>query len=240
MSGWWKSARVRRLRSRLSDVQRLLYPLVNAFIRAWVAVLHRRGRFEEHGPLFDYIREGRPCIITAWHQDVFLTMFSLFRHTERGWPLLFMVGHNRVGTLGAYMLQRFGIDCVAGSRRERGTAAVEELARRAVAENKSVIIMADGSRGPSHEARWGSLHLAAISGLPLLAVRSWGDKITVLDSTWMKLALPHLSGRVVTVSAEPIVVPGHARDSKALAPSRQQLQQRLDLLAEEAEKLVGV
>jgi hypothetical protein len=44
----------------------------------------------------------------------------------------------------------------------------------------------------------------------------------------------------VTVSAEPIVVPGHARDSKALAPSRQQLQQRLDLLAEEAEKLVGV
>ena len=61
----------------------------------------------------------------------------------------------------------------------------------------------------------------------------------MLNSTWMKLALPHLSGRVVTVSAEPIVVPGHARDSEALAPSRQQLQQRLDLLAEEAEKLVG-
>ncbi|NQY90304.1 MAG: hypothetical protein HRT46_01450 [Deltaproteobacteria bacterium] len=114
MSGWWKSARVRRLRSRLSDVQRLLYPLVNAFIRAWVAVLHRRGRFEEHGPLFDYIREGRPCIVTAWHQDVFLTMFSLFRHTERGWPLLFMVGHNRVGTLGFVTPGRYKWPSTAG------------------------------------------------------------------------------------------------------------------------------
>ena len=56
--------RVRRLRSRLSDVQRLLYPLVNALIRGWVAVLHRRARFEEHGPLFDYIREGTLGFVT--------------------------------------------------------------------------------------------------------------------------------------------------------------------------------
>lgn len=232
---WWKSPRVRALRHRVSDLQKLLFPALGLLVRLWKSAMDRGVEYRGYGPLFDYLRRGRPCIIVMWHQDVFVLMFEMFRHTPT-YPSMFMVSHGRVGTIGRYLLAIWGIDCVAGSGPRRGGEAVVELARRAKKEQRSVFIMADGSRGPAREVRWGALRLAALSGLPIIAARAWGDRLVTLRRSWMKLVLPKPWGRAVVVSAPPLSVPEGMEQADELEAFRIQLQQRLDGLVDEAER----
>jgi lysophospholipid acyltransferase (LPLAT)-like uncharacterized protein len=188
--------------------------------------MRRYVRCERHGPLFDFIREGRPCIIALWHQDVFPLMFELFRYT-REYPSYFMVSHGRIGTLGTYLLNLWHIDCVAGSGPRRGIDAVRELTRRMQNQRRSVFLMADGSRGPAQEARWGAIYLARDTGLPIVPVRAWGNNLVILRSTWMRLALPRPWGRAVVLSADPLVVPADAGREESLDRYRLELEGEL-------------
>jgi lysophospholipid acyltransferase (LPLAT)-like uncharacterized protein len=164
----WKSERARRLRLRAAEL--LLFPLLGALARLWFRALHVRVVYERRGPLFDFLARGEPCIVALWHQDVFPLMFELFRWTPTR-PTLFLVHHGFGGLLGAHLLGLWGVECVAGSGSERGVAAVEELARRVRERPRWVFLMADGASGPPRRARWGAVHLARDTGLPIVAAR---------------------------------------------------------------------
>lgn len=231
---WWKSPRVRRLRHRLSDQQWLLFPLLGGIVRVWAWLMHRYVVYERQGPLFDFIRENRPCIVALWHQDVFPLMFELFRYTST-YPSYFMVSHGRVGNIGTYFLNLWDVECVAGSGSRRGVEAVRELTRRVQAEPRSVLLMADASRGPARQARWGAIYLARDTGLPIVAARAWGDNLVILKRTWMRLALPKPWGRSVVLSAEPLGVPPDTEEGEALDVYRLELERRLEDLVARAD-----
>jgi lysophospholipid acyltransferase (LPLAT)-like uncharacterized protein len=225
---------VRRLRHAVSDQQWVLYPFLTRLARIWAWLLHRNVRYELRGPLFEFIRQGRPCIVALWHQDVFPLMLKLFEYTP-SYPSYFMVSHGRIGAIGTLLLNRWDIECVAGSRSRRGVDAVRELTRRVREERRSVFLMADGSRGPARQARWGAIHLARDTGLPIIAVRAWGDNLVMLRRTWMQLVLPKPWGRAVLLSADPLVVPADAAEGEALDRLRLALEERLERLVADAD-----
>jgi lysophospholipid acyltransferase (LPLAT)-like uncharacterized protein len=184
----WKSRRARSARLRVAEL--VLFPLLGALARLWFRALHARVAFERRGPLFELLERGEPCIVALWHQDVFPLMFELFLWTPAR-PTLFLVHHGFAGALGAHLLGLWGIECVAGSGARRGVPAVEELARRVRERPQSVFLMADGASGPPREARWGAVHLARDTGLPIVPARGWTDHQVTLRRTWMRLVRKH-------------------------------------------------
>ena len=143
-----------------------------------------------------------------------------------------MVSKGRIGTVGTYFLNMFGIECVSTAVGKKD--AVYELATRAKETGKSVFLMADGSKGPNREAKWGAIYLARETGLPLIAAHAWGNSLSLLKKTWMKLALPKPWGHSIILSAEPLYVPKNA-DKEALESYRKELEKRLNRVADALE-----
>lgn len=228
---WWKSPRIRSIRRSISDLQILFFPFLGIIIRIWVWLVRLGVTYEMRGPLSQFIRQKRPCIIPLWHQSVFPLMFALFRYTPE-YPTLFMVSKGRIGTIGTYFLKIYGIECIstAGGKKD----AVYELADRAKKTGKSVFLMTDGSKGPAREAKWGAVYLARETGLPLIAAHAWGDNMIILRNTWMRLALPKPWGNSMILTGEPLYIPKTA-DKELLESFRKELQTRLNTLAETLE-----
>jgi lysophospholipid acyltransferase (LPLAT)-like uncharacterized protein len=197
-------------------------------LRLWVWSVQRTVRVDRRGPAFEYIRDGKPFILTFWHEDVLIFMFEMVR-SFRTSPVVFMASPGRTGDLGTYLLNLYGADAVAGSGSLKGREAIERLTRRVRERPQSVYILADGSRGPNQELRWGSLHLARDTGLPIIAGRGWASHRVTLPWTWMRLALPLPWGRGVALTAEPLFVPADAT-KEDLRGCHAELQRRLDEL----------
>ena len=225
---WWKSPRIRSIRRRISNLQVFLFPFLGIILRIWVWLFHRNVTYEIRGPIVHFIRQHRPCIIALWHQSVFPLMFELFHHTPT-YPTLFLVSKGRIGTIGTYFLNIYGIECVSTAIGKKD--AVYELAEGAIKTGKSVFLMADGSKGPNREAKWGAIYLARETRLPLIAAHAWGDHLIILKKTWMKLALPKPWGRSTVLTAEPIYVP-KTSDKEVLESYRRELETRLNNTAD--------
>lgn len=230
---WWKSPRVRAVRQPISDLQVLLYPVAGIVVRVWVWLVHRFVPYDRRGPLYTFLRDGRPCIVALWHQDVFPLMFELFRYTPT-YPCMFMVSRGRIGQVGTYFLNMWGMECIAGSSSGRGIQAVEELTKRQRERGGSIFLMADGSRGPAREARWGAVYLARDTGLPIVPVRGWGNNLIMFTSTWMQLVICKPWGRGLLLSGEPVYVAADA-DKAELDRCRGLLETRLNEMADAAD-----
>jgi lysophospholipid acyltransferase (LPLAT)-like uncharacterized protein len=227
---------LRRLRRRLSGLFVLLYPVLGALIRLWVWSVHRMVRVDRRGPAFEYIRSGKPFILTFWHEDVLVFMFEMVR-SFRSSPVLFMVSPGRTGDLGTYLLHLFGAKTVAGSGSLKGREAIDRIAEIVREQPQSVYILADGSRGPNQELRWGALHLARDTGLPIIGGRGWASHRVTLSWTWMRLALPLPWGRGVALTAEPLYIPADAT-KEDLKTYRAELERRLGVLTSASRECV--
>ncbi len=224
---------IRKIRRRLSNLQVFLFPLLWPVTKIWHLLNRVFIRYDCRGPLFDYIAGDKRCIIALWHQDVLPLMFRLIDYTPR-YASCFMVSPGRVGTIGGYLLGIYDIKHVSGTRHS-GMAAIEELTRGCKEEGYSVLIMADGSRGPDRQARWGCLRLARNTGLPIIPVRAWSEHLAFLENTWMRLALPKPRGRTVILSGEPIYIGPEVEDGEMMEQKRQELEQSLNRLVKDAE-----
>ena len=98
---------------------------------------------------------------------------------------------------------------------------------------RAVFIMADGSRGPARQARWGAVHLALDTSLPIVAARAWASHLWIPKGTWMQMALSLPWGHGVVVSGAPIEVAAGA-DREELEKARRALERSLDELVAEA------
>jgi lysophospholipid acyltransferase (LPLAT)-like uncharacterized protein len=225
---WWKSPRIKSIRRKLFDLQVLFFPVLGGIMRLWVWFVQKGVTYEIRGPISQFISQKRPCIIALWHQSVFPLMFELWRYTPE-YPTLFMVSKGRIGTVGAYFLSMYGIECVSTAIGKKD--AVYELADCANKTGKSVFIMSDGSKGPSREAKWGAIYLARETGLPIIAAHAWGNCLITLKKTWMKLVLPKPWGRSIILSADPMVVP-KTDDKQILESNRKELENRLNSTAD--------
>jgi lysophospholipid acyltransferase (LPLAT)-like uncharacterized protein len=225
--------RSRRRTTRLRRaINRTVAPLVVALIKlAWASY-----RFQVHDeePVRRLLGEGRPLILTFWHDSIFAMGWYLQRLGGLGARVTYLVSPSRDGDLAVQVLSVMGAGAVRGSATRSGVKAMHGLYRAIVREHGSPVVLPDGPHGPRHHCKPGSLLLAQMSGAQVLpmacaASRSWRLR------TWDRLLVPLPFARVAVTLGEPYSVPKGIA-SEELERQRLELEARLQELAAEARR----
>ncbi len=184
-----------------------------------------RGRESEHS----LIKKGINPIYALWHGRLLYLPF-LYRRQKR---LYSLVSPSTDGEIIARTLSMFGVKTVRGSSYKSGSKAFRELIR-IVRDKGLVFITVDGSRGPVFKVQKGILHLAKISGKPVLPITYGAEKAFVFKS-WDRFIIPHPFTRVVVIYGDPLYV---SRDSteEEIEAKRAELEKRLIVMTEKADK----
>ncbi|MFQ5443624.1 MAG: lysophospholipid acyltransferase family protein, partial [Nitrospinales bacterium] len=94
--------------------------------------------------------------------------------------------------------------------------------------NKTIVIIADGSRGPRQKAQAGSIQIAGITGVPIVPLGCNAENKIEFNS-WDRFNLPLPFTRCVLDFGPPIEVPRKA-DEKNLLEKQVELENELNRL----------
>jgi lysophospholipid acyltransferase (LPLAT)-like uncharacterized protein len=214
--------------------------LIGAYLR--FALRTTRWTVDGEAHLLPFV-PGGPVVVAFWHECLPLmpALWLRVRRVNRNRTAVMLVSRHADGTLIGDALSRFGLGAVQGSTgrpatdggnpTDKGGAAAMLTLLRLLRRGDAVAITPDGPRGPAREAALGVLHLAAVSGAPVLPVAARVRFRRTLNS-WDRMILPLPFGRGVVVCLAPIAVARHAAEA-ALVP----LTQALTAAADRAEAL---
>lgn len=166
-------------------------------------------------------------ILSFWHMHILVMLYSKFKR-----PITVMSSRSRDGELivGAY--QWYGVQAVRGSSNKGASEALRALIRNAK-NGSSIVFTPDGPKGPARIAKDGVIYAAQATGLPIIPL-AFAAKRKKLIASWDRMVVPKPFTRAVYVYGEPIVVPRRAD----IEPYRLQLEESMNALVEEAERLV--
>ncbi|MCP5367021.1 MAG: lysophospholipid acyltransferase family protein [Hyphomicrobiales bacterium] len=174
---------------------------------------------------------GQGFVVCFWHGRI-LMMARCWSPLPPGYML---ASRHRDGQTITRVLGHFGMRVIAGSTGRGGAMAMRAMLK-ALAGNHFIAITPDGPRGPRMRVKEGAVALAQRAGVPIVPV-SWGTSRRRLMATWdaFDLALPFARGAYVW--GDPITVePG----AEALEPARRRVEQALNDLTAQADRLCGV
>ena len=177
---------------------------------------------------------GTPAIFAFWHEFLplmpALSMIASHSPAYRKTPIHTLVSQHRDGRVIGAIVRRFGIAPVLGSTTRGGSAALRNLL--AVLKQGDLIgITPDGPRGPRRKAANGVVHLAALSGVPILPCAA-RTSLRVSLNTWDKMPIPLPFGRGVMVCGPAISVGRHGWEESVPV-----IEDALNRAAERAEAL---
>jgi lysophospholipid acyltransferase (LPLAT)-like uncharacterized protein len=188
---------------------------------------------------------GVPVVAAFWHECLPLmpALWLRVRRINSHRAAVMLVSRHADGALIGDALAGFGLGVVQGSTgrpsaddgklEDKGGAAAILALLRVLRRGDAVVITPDGPRGPAREAALGVVHLAAVSGAPVLPMAARVRFRRMLNS-WDRMILPLPFGRGVVVCLAPMAVARHGGGA-ALAP----LTQALNDAADRAEALCG-
>jgi hypothetical protein len=171
--------------------------------------------------------EERPMIFCSWHNRIMLALI-LYRHyvrlRDRPHRMASLASASRDGGVVARILEHFGVKAVRGSSSRRGPQALLELmgwCRRGY----DIAIAPDGPRGPRYVVKSGVIHLAHLTGLPIIPVSyHLGWKVSL--RSWDRFQVPLPFSRATVKVGEPVRVPRDASEME-LEAFRVELETRL-------------
>jgi lysophospholipid acyltransferase (LPLAT)-like uncharacterized protein len=215
--------------------------LIGAYLR--FALRTTRWTVDGEANLLPFV-QGVPVLVAFWHECLPLMpgMWLRVRRMNSHRAAVMLVSRHADGALIGDALWGFGVGAVQGStgrpdsdgkHEDKGGAAAMLGLLRVLRRGDAVVITPDGPRGPAREAAAGVVHLAAVSGAPVLPVAARVRFRRRLNS-WDRMILPLPFGRGVFVCLAPIRVARHGAEA-ALAP----LTQALNDAADRAEALCG-
>jgi lysophospholipid acyltransferase (LPLAT)-like uncharacterized protein len=174
-----------------------------------------------------------PVIVAFWHNRLLMMPYCW----PSAAPFHMLISSHRDGQLIARTVAPFGISTVPGSSRRGGAEAVMGMLRK-LKHGESVGITPDGPRGPRMRASDGAIALARMSGAVILPAAAAVSNRVVLD-TWDKLVVALPFGQGATVWGTPIRIPRDA-SPQDFPVYRQQLEDELNRVTDEADRIVGV
>src|SRR3984885_13865556 len=114
-------------------------------------------------------------IFCVWHNRLAATLASYDDFVRSRWPakgMAAMISASRDGGLLANVVERFGIQPIRGSTSRRGPQALLE-ATTWMERDYSIVITPDGPRGPVYRIQEGIIHLAQVTGRPIIPVSNF-------------------------------------------------------------------
>jgi lysophospholipid acyltransferase (LPLAT)-like uncharacterized protein len=176
--------------------------------------------------------KDEPFIGCFWHGRL-LMMPTAWRKGARAAVL---ASRHRDGQLIAETVRHLGFTAIRGSSGKGGVTALRAMVK-ALGDGVSVGITPDGPQGPRMRASDGIITVAQLSGRPILPA-SYGAARRIILGTWDRFVIPLPFTRGVFVWGTPITVPRDA-DPETLEGARQAVEEQLNALTAEADRLVG-
>jgi len=172
--------------------------------------------------------QGIPPIYALWHGRLFYWSY-FYRGQGR---IHCLVSPSSDGEIIASLLRLFGLNVIRGSSFKGGTKAFRGLIRTVKGGNSAAII-ADGSRGPALKVQEGVIHLAMLTGAPILPI-SYGAERAVFLKSWDRFMIPWPFSRVVVIYGDPVYVRRDLTEDQ-LEEKRLELEQRLNEITKRAD-----
>ncbi len=186
------------MRIRKGWLIKLIGLLGHFLIRLWIGTL--RHRMRSHAPSYDpHRRRNRhKFIITFWHENLLLPAYYM------GPDYQVLISQHGDGQMIAEVCRMARARTIRGSTTRGGVEATRHLLR--AAGKQHLVVVPDGPRGPRRRLKPGIIHLAARTGLPILAIGVAFQSPWRLP-TWDRFALPRPFSDVGIIIAEPIAIP---------------------------------
>lgn len=213
--------------------------LITAYIRLIVWTSSRRIIGKEH--LDEAAAAGKGVILAFWHGRMLLAATVRDVVDSR---MYMLVSVHRDGEIITNAVRPFGIEFIRGSaanpkkpeRNKSGASATAQMIA-ALQAGDAVGFTPDGPRGPAEEVKIGLVKLAQISGAPILPVAFSSSRGRRLK-TWDRFLLSLPFSRCRHVAAPAIWVAPDS-DDQALETARKQVEEALNGVAREADRLAG-
>lgn len=220
---------VKRL-TRSDSVRAALCWLGSVFIR----LVRNTGSWRVEGadiPAAFWDRD-EPFILAFWHGRIMMMPYCW----RRDKTINMLISQHRDGQFIAKTVSHFGIDTVVGSSSKGGSAALRAMLR-ALKQGQSVGITPDGPRGPRMRASDGVVHVARMSGVPVIPCGFSARRRKVLGS-WDRFNVAFPFSRGIFVWGEPVRVPADASPEK-LEEARLAVEDGLTAVTQAADRLMG-
>lgn len=177
--------------------------------------------------------EGKGLILTLWHGRMLLPVYYL---RNRG--IVSLVSHHIDGEIITRIVQRLGYVIRRGSPREGGMEGFREMLHDLKA-GRVLSIFPDGPTGPRHSIRDGVIHLARLTGAPLVplvfsAHPSWRAK------SWDKYMIMKPFSKGLLQFGEPIYLPRKISREGGLDACREQIRQVMIDMEQALDRQTGV
>ena len=150
-------------------------------------------------------------VLACWHEH--LVMASM---AQKGVPFKPLASRSLSGRLMAYVLNRFGFDCVYGSQnrngKNKGGAESRMVLKELMEQGSPSAFTVDGSTGPRRYVKPGVVWLARETGAHILPVAAVADRYWEFN-TWDRLKLPKPFAKIHVVYGDLIAVePGTEKE----------------------------
>ena len=148
-----------------------------------------------------------PVIFCTWHNRLALAMSANGDFVREKWPcagLCAMISASRDGAFLASLVEPFGVVPIRGSTSRRGPQALLE-ATTWMEKNYSIAITPDGPRGPAYKVQEGIIHLAQVTGRPIIPMSNYARHKIILRRSWDQFQIPLPFARCVMRYGAPVL-----------------------------------
>ena len=208
-------------------------------VLAWLfarftGLVYATSRWQTHGreDADALLRAGLPFIAAFWHGRLMMA--------PQGWraaaTIHVIISHHRDGESIARAVRHLGVAAIRGSR-TRGGAAALRSSLRVLKDGGYLGITPDGPRGPRMRVQPGIIALARLSGAPIVPATYAVSRRTVANS-WDRFVIALPFSRGVYLWGTPMHVAAEA-DEAAMEDARLILEERLNALTADADRMVG-
>ena len=175
---------------------------------------------------------GQPFIAAFWHGRLMMAPHCWQAEAT----IHVIISRHRDGENIARAVRHLGVAAIRGSTTRGGTAAIR-ASLRLLKKGGYLGITPDGPRGPRMRAQPGIVALARLSGAPIVPITFAVSRRRIAKS-WDRFVIALPFGRGVVLWGPPLYVAADA-DKAALEEARRTLEERLNALTAEADRMVG-
>lgn len=145
--------------------------------------------------------KDKQMIIVFWHRKIF-TVCNATRFIKKKAS---MVSSSNDGEILSEMLRREENELIRGSSNKNNIKSLKQ-AMKFVKNNYTIGIAIDGPKGPIYEPKPGAIFIAQKTGIPIVSVGTYTDKVWIFEKIWDKLEIPKPFSKSINYLGEPYVL----------------------------------